>query len=114
MPTPFDGITAVLDATFGTAVTVTPPTGSAWTGTGQFRENPREVLTEAGVPVMIETPTLQVRRLPDRSLPAAIVKRARVEPSERPGEVWRIRDIYHDRSPAVDAYAVCALEVIRP
>lgn len=109
----FDGLTGVLNATFGAPVTVTPKVGSPVQIVAQFRENAREVMTDAGVPVWVDTPTLQVARAADGSLPAAIVKGSLVEPSIRPGEAWRIRDIYRDRSPALDAYAVCALEVPR-
>lgn len=105
----FDGLTGVLDATFGAPVTITPPAGPPWTGVGQFRENPREVMGQDGMVHVIDTPTLQIRR----PLPEAAVRRAIVEPSERPGETWRINDIYRDRSPAADAYAVLELEVQR-
>jgi hypothetical protein len=105
----FDGLTGVLDATFGAPVTITPKAGAPATVIGQFRENAREVLDPSGNVQVIDTPTLQVRR----PLPAAVAVGARVEPSTRPGEVWRIRGIHRDRSPAADAYAVIELEVPR-
>ena len=105
----FDGLSGVLNATFGAPVTITPPTGSPVSLIGQFRENPREVMDGEGLVHVIDTPTLQILR----PLPAAAVKRAIVAPSIRPGETWRVVDIHRDRSPAADAYAVLELEKIR-
>lgn len=102
----FDGLTGVLNATFGAPVTITPPAGAPWTGLGMFRDSPVDDLAALGRPYGTNVYTLQIQR----PLPEAAVKDALVEPSIRPGESFRILGIYHDRSPAPDAFAVLELE----
>jgi len=104
----FDGLTGALNAVFGAPVTITPPSGPPVTVTGQFRENPREVMGDDGRVMIIDTPTLQVRR----PTPIALVKGAIVAPSIRSGETFRVLGVYRDRSPAADAYAVVAMEAV--
>lgn len=102
----FDGLSGVLNATFGAPVTITPPAGAPWTGEGMFRDSPVEDIAALGRPYGTNIYTLQI----PRPLPDAAVNGATVEPSIRPGESFVIIGIYHDRSPAADAFAIIELE----
>jgi hypothetical protein len=102
----FDGLTGVLNATFGAPVTITPEAGPPWTGLGQFRDSPVEDVAALGRPYGTSVWTLQIQR----PLPEAAQRGAIVEPSIRPGESFRVLGVYRDRSPAADAYAVLELE----
>jgi hypothetical protein len=102
----FDGITGVLNATFGAPVTITPPAGEPWAGRGMFRDSPVDHIAALGRPYGTNIFTLQIQR----PLPEAAVVGAKVEPSIRPGESFRVLGIYRDRSPAADAFAILELE----
>lgn len=105
----FDGISDALNDTFGASVTITPPAGAPWTGTAMFRDSPVEDIAALGRPYGTNIYTLQVPRV-DGKLPSAVVNGAMVEPSIRPGERFIVIGVYHDRSPAMDAFGIVELE----
>lgn len=102
----FDGMTGALTAIFGAPVTITPTAGAPAEVTAILRENPREVMDDAGRPHWIETPTLQVAK----PIPAALVKGSTVTAASHPSVTFRVLGVYADRSPAADAFMVAELE----
>lgn len=97
-----------LSRVFGASATITPASGPVAEVTAIFRENPREVVDDAGRVHVIDEPTLQVAK----PVPAALVKGSTVAPSITPGRTFRVLGVYPDRSPAADAFVVCALEEV--
>lgn len=102
----FDGLAGALASIFGAPVTITPKAGAPVVAQGILRENPREVMDEAGQAHRVDTPTLQVCR----PIPAALAKGATITAASHPGVTFRVLGVYPDRSPAADAFMVAELE----
>lgn len=104
----FDGLSGVLNSTFGAPVIHTPQGGVAVTIRAVFRAGPIEVATEDGGSVLITAPSLRVR-LTDAP---NIARGDTVAPSIAPGETFRVLNTWPSRSPAVDRFVLCELEKI--
>jgi len=102
----FDGLAGALATIFGAPVTITPERGLPATVQAILRENPREVMDNAGRPHWVDTPTLQV----NKPIPDALAKGAIVTAASHPGVSFRVLGVYADRSPATDAFMVAELE----
>lgn len=104
----FDGLAGALNDTFGAPVLLSPEASPDITVTAVFRTGPVEVFGEDGRPILIEMPTLQI---PD-DLADPVVKGMVVMPSAAPGRSFRVLSRHRKRSPAADAFVICALEEI--
>lgn len=104
----FDGMAGVINQVLGAPVVITPPAGPPATLHGLFRDSPVEEAAAMGRPYGVSVFTLQLQK----PRHPAVVKGAKVEPSIRPGERFRVLGIYSDRSPASDAFEIVELEVI--
>jgi len=102
----FDGMAGILNDVFGDPVVVTPPFGPPVTLQGMFRDSPVEDPAALGRPYGVDVFTVQLQK----PLPAQVVRDARIEPSIRPGEAFRVLGIFSDRSPATDAFVIVEVE----
>lgn len=100
----FDGMGALISATFGATVTVTPVGGPPRMVDAVFREGPITVLSQDGVEVTTVIPTLVGEgRLFDDLVPDGVV-----DPGN--GKTYRCIFSQPSGSPAVDALITIQLE----
>ncbi|WP_353472328.1 hypothetical protein PVT71_13630 [Salipiger sp. H15] len=106
MPSVFAGMTGILDAVLGDAVTVQPKGGAERTERAVFREGPVLVLGQNGQEVPTVLPTLSG----DRRALADLVRGSRVAPGN--GKTYRVLSSLPSGSPAEDSRLTLELEMI--
>lgn len=106
MASVFDGLSGVINATFGSPVPWTPDGGIATAVQSVFRETPISVATEDGHSVLITAPTWRVPR------PAADLVQTgdTIEPAT--ARFFRVLNKVGNGSPAADAFVIFELEEI--
>ncbi len=106
----FDGLSGVLNATFGAPVRMTPQVGLPVSFRGIFRETPTLAVDGNGREVVT---TALILRAP-APLADDLARADSVEPSVAPGRLFRVLSRVPGGSPAADAMVEFVLEEITP
>lgn len=100
----FDGLAALLNDVFGSAVTHTPQGGEARVIQAIFRDEPETVTDREGNQYLVTAPTLRVQKA-DADL---IAREDQIEPGN--GITYIVLNAQPDGSPASDAFVIFELE----